>query len=464
MIGFVLLMTHAEAQECKAFDELMRGGDAALKLKPPDYRKAIDKYTAAWRDCPAQSAKARAAMIKVFDEINLLKDKALVAEKKAQEEKERAQILADGVLSLLKSTLPHGETNVFAYYIQQADTAFAKGNYKDAIRLYQVTILLPEGMQNEKKINAKITNAQQCINLLNKARKMVFDLKLNEAVNLYTQLLQTNPADSTAQYSIETFSRPQTKDMLTDLKLITVKGGEFMMGNDDESGDDELVYNLKLSDYQITTTEITNAQFARFMNEYSSITIKTGQYAEQQLIYECEWGVKYDSISNAWQPQQTYENHPVVNVTWFGAYEYCKFYGLNLPTEAQWEFAARGGDVGTRHGVSLQYAGSNNIDSVAWYDENSESTTHKVATKAPNQLGLYDMSGNVYEWCYDWYEYSYYSASSENNLKLPAISSSCVCRGGSWGDGAYRCHTASRSYWDSSGRYDFLGFRAVLVT
>jgi len=464
IIGFVLLMTHAEAQECKAFDELMRGGDAALKLKPPDYRKAIDKYTAAWRDCPAQSAKARAAMIKVFDEINLLKDKALIAEKTAkaekdkalaaekiaQEEKDKAQKLADGALLLLKRSLPAGETDVFAYYMRQADTAFVKGNYEDAIGFLQGAILLPEGMKNEKGINAKITKAKNCIDLLQKAGKMVFDLKLSEAVNFYTQLQQLNPTDPTAQYRIEAFKRSQTKDMLTDLKLITVKGGEFMMGSNDGYDSEKPVHKVILTDYQIATTEITNAQFACFLNEYQADTIKAGEYKGQQMIYE--YKVRYDSISSKWQPQQSYENHPVVYVTWYGAYEFCRFYGLNLPTEAQWEYAARGGTVGTHHGVSLrtQYAGSNNIDSVAWYTENSNSTK-QVATKAPNQLGLYDMSGNVYEWCLDWYKSDFYQDCANkpepplDPIYNPESSSYRVLRGGSWYSDAEYCRMAYRS-------------------
>jgi len=482
IIGFVLLMTHAEAQECKAFDELMRGGDAALKLKPPDYRKAIDKYTAAWRDCPAQSAKARAAMIKVFDEINLLKDKALIAEKTAkaekdkalaaekiaQEEKDKAQKLADGALLLLKRSLPAGETDVFAYYMRQADTAFVKGNYEDAIGFLQGAILLPEGMKNEKGINAKITKAKNCIDLLQKAGKMVFDLKLSEAVNFYTQLQQLNPTDPTAQYRIEAFKRSQTKDMLTDLKLITVKGGEFMMGSNDGYDSEKPVHKVTLSNYYIGKTEVTNRMYADFLNEYKSETVKTGDYKGQKMIYEYETGglVKKDGT---WQPENSKDNYPVIGVTWYGAYEYCEFYGLSLPTEAQWEYAARGGTSEGQNG-RMEYAGSNNLSDVGWYWSNSRNSenkmykrrgTHPVAQLKPNQLGIYDMTGNVLEWCNDWY--GDYTDKEQTNPIASESGSGRVSRGGSWYNNANSCRVANRSYWYPNNRDSNLGFRACLV-
>jgi len=169
----------------------------------------------------------------------------------------------------------------------------------------------------------------------------------------------------------------------------------------------------------------------------------------------------------------------VVYVTWFGAWEYSRWYGYNLPTEAQWEFAAGGGIVGTRHGVSQQYAGTNDSDSLqyyAWYVANSyifgeshpDYGTHKVATKLPNQLGLYDMSGNVFEWCLDWYKGDYYQDCANkpepplDPVNNPESSSDRVLRGGSWDDDAENCRMAYR--YDSTPGYYWggRGFRVSL--
>jgi formylglycine-generating enzyme len=174
------------------------------------------------------------------------------------------------------------------------------------------------------------------------------------------------------------------------------------------------------------------------------------------------------------------DNHPVNQVSWYDAMAFCNelskregrtpAYSINgsnvtwnqqangyrLPTEAEWEFAAGGGN----HSNGYKYAGSNNIDEVAWYDGNSGGKTQPVATKKSNELGIYDMSGNVREWCWDWY--GDYSSNSQTNPTGPASGSSRVKRGGSWLYNASTCLLTSRDYYSPSYSYNGLGFRVCL--
>ena len=129
-----------------------------------------------------------------------------------------------------------------------------------------------------------------------------------------------------------------------------------------------------------------------------------------------------------------------------------------LPTEAEWEFAARGGIKSKGY----KYSGSNTLGDVAWYLNNSGDTTHDVGTKSPNELGLYDMSGNVWEWCNDWYKSQYYRNSPSNNPTGPSSGTCRVIRGGSWNDIARYCRSSNRYGSTPGSRDDSLGLRLCL--
>lgn len=233
-----------------------------------------------------------------------------------------------------------------------------------------------------------------------------------------------------------------------EIEMIYVKGGTFMMGateeqGDDAYGDEKPVHSVTLSDYYIGKFEVTQELWEKVMGT----TIRQQRDKEDSRYILAGVGSDY----------------PMYYVNWEEAQEFCKKLSqltgktYVLPTEAQWEYAARGG-VKSR---GYKYSGSNTIGNVAWYGDNSSSSTHPVATKQPNELGLYDMSGNVWEWCSDWK--GYYSSKSQSNPTGPSTGSYRVVRGGSWHDFARRCRVSHRNGINRSLRGSNYGFRVVLL-
>ena len=211
-----------------------------------------------------------------------------------------------------------------------------------------------------------------------------------------------------------------------------VSGGTFQMGSDDSEADsdEKPVHSVTVSTFYMGETEVTQAL----------------------------WKAVMGTNPSNWRG----DNLPVESVSWNDCQEFIRklnsLTGRNfrLPTEAEWEFAARGG---SRSG-GTKYAGSNSIGSVAWYVDNSGSKTHAVKGKSPNELGLYDMSGNVWEWCSDWY--GSYGSGSQINPKGPSSGSRRVLRGGGWGDDARCCRVSNRSDLDPDSRNNYCGFRLCL--
>ena len=218
-------------------------------------------------------------------------------------------------------------------------------------------------------------------------------------------------------------------------KMIAVEGGTFTMGGTSEQGDDAYdwekpTHSVTLSSYRIGETEVTQALWQAVMGSNPSHFSGSQKPVEQVSWNDCQDFIRRLNAL-------TGEN-------------------FRLPTEAEWEYAARGG----KKSWGYKYSGSNTIGNVAWYDDNSGSQTHNVATKSPNELGLYDMSGNVWEWCQDWYDY--YSSGSQTNPTGPSSASLRVFRGGCWSGYARNCRVSFRSGFTPDYRDILLGFRLAL--
>jgi len=210
-------------------------------------------------------------------------------------------------------------------------------------------------------------------------------------------------------------------------KFVYVQGGTFTMGDEWNSGNtDELpTHEVTVKSFNISQTEITVAQYRYYCNA-----------TETAMPEEPDWG---------WQ-----DNHPIVNVSWHDAINYANWLSeklnlkVRLPYESEWEYAARGANKTKDY----KYSGSNNMENAGWFSGNSGYKIHDVATNRANELGLYDMSGNVWEWCMDKYDENYYDYSPKSNPKGATKGERRVVRGGSWNDGAAYSRIANRR-WDS---------------
>jgi formylglycine-generating enzyme required for sulfatase activity len=194
-----------------------------------------------------------------------------------------------------------------------------------------------------------------------------------------------------------------------------VEGGTFQMGSNDSDAerDEKPVHSVTLSNYCIGETEVTQALWKAVMGNNPSYFKGDNLPVEQVSWNDCQEFIRKLN-------QKTGKN-------------------FRLPTEAEWEYAARGGSRSN----GTKYAGSSSIGSVAWYDDNNGNKTHAVKGKSPNELGLYDLSGNVWEWCSDWY--GSYGSGPQTNPKGPSSGSTRVLRGGCWGIIARHCRVSSRS-------------------
>jgi len=265
----------------------------------------------------------------------------------------------------------------------------------------------------------------------------------------------------------------------TEMEFIFVKGGCYRMGNTFKSREDkslsdhqiyledfapaiyeEPVHEVCVSDFYLGKYEVTN-------REYRQFTLETGSHLPEWEENEGNESA-YTGISKHYAPlgdALTADDHPVVGISWHDAAAFTEWLSqktgrtFRLPTEAQWEFAARSG------GKNEKWAGTNDLSSLpkyAWLGDNAKDKTQAVGKKLPNGLGFYDMSGNVWEWCQDWYEDHYYGSSPRNNPQGPPVGTTRVLRGGSWISIPATVRAANRDWGYPSSRTSIYGFRVAM--
>lgn len=231
------------------------------------------------------------------------------------------------------------------------------------------------------------------------------------------------------------------------LKMVFVKGGEMTLGceasRDDSCRAEEIpVHTVTLTDFYIGETEVTQAQWMAVMGRDNNPSYWKGNTRPVERV--------------SWQECRRF----VARLNKYLAAELPQGYRFALPSEAQWEYASRGGlkSAGTR------YSGSNDLKQIAWFYDNSNQSTHDVRVKAANELGIFDMSGNVWEWCEDWYSGDFYTVNENWSDPLNTEEGTYrVQRGGSWNYAAPYSRCAKRDYGSEHSRYEDCGFRVALV-
>ena len=259
---------------------------------------------------------------------------------------------------------------------------------------------------------------------------------------------QSSTNRSTPSSASTGMSQAQRDRVLRELEdnMVWVEGDTFTMGATSEQGsdaysDEKPTHQVTLSGFYICKYEVTQELWLAVMG--TTIRQQRDKAGDSSLYGE---GANYPMYYISWEDCQTF----ISKLNSLTGKRY------RLPTEAEWEYAARGGNRSNGY----KFAGSNDLASVAWYEDNSASTTHPVGTKRANELGLYDMSGNVWEWCADWY--GSYGSGSQPNPTGPSSGSDRVRRGGDWDGYAGYCRVSLRSSFTPSDRDCNLGLRLAL--
>ncbi len=239
-------------------------------------------------------------------------------------------------------------------------------------------------------------------------------------------------AKLTGIFFVSPCSAQKTKTYGKDsVAMVLIPGGSFVMGSSSGYPDEQPGHEVYIDAFYIDINEVTNAQYEKFFDE-------TG-YLQPDF----------------WFPEIDSPDEPVVGVAWQDAVAYATWAGKRLPTEAEWEYAARGGNVKTK------YPWGNEPDETFEFANLNSFGIAPVKSFKPNGYGLYDMIGNVWEWCSDWYNKDYYTTSPDRNPQGPADGKSKVLRGWAWHSNPYHATVTKRYHSHPSSKSYSYGFRCV---
>lgn len=323
---------------------------------------------------------------------------------------------------------------------RKGDEYFKKGDYQKAIQLWEAAQKCSDKPVNND-LDSKIGQANTALK-----RKPIVDAPAKETVKQTPKPTtiakssnqhQANQAPSSKPNSIPQPQAPNPSQVMADmLKMIKIDGGTFQMGSNDPNhyADERPVHTVILRGYAMSQFEITQKQWRTVMDGFPEGFKNTN--CDNCPMNFVSWNEIQDFLTKL--NQKTGKKY-------------------RLPTEAEWEYAAKGG---TTKG-SYSFSGNNDIQKVAWFADNSDGKIHTVGSKTANDLGIYDLTGNVQEWCQDFYSEIYYKASPPNNPVNTQTTKGCVVRGGSWNDSAEENRLTLRIPENPATKSEKIGFRVV---
>jgi formylglycine-generating enzyme required for sulfatase activity len=285
-------------------------------------------------------------------------------------------------------------------------------------------------------------------------------------INFNKKPTETTNAQNSNNNPTPAKKEPRYKDAMVEEicnNLILAEGGTFQMGDAFNTNKNEPAHTVKLNSFYINKFEVTHRQFVYFLTKsnYTTDAQKNdgGYVSEGGKRREVNFG--YDAAGKVRPNEST--NEPVLYISWNDANQFCKWLSqqsnraFRLPTEAEWEYAARGG----KNSQGQTFAGTGRPEEAAWHIANSGQQTHAVGKLKPNELGLYDMSGNVWEWCADWFDKKYYKDSPEEDPKGPETGDKKVVRGGCWKSDSAEIRSVYRTAALATEGFYSIGFRIV---
>ena len=260
-------------------------------------------------------------------------------------------------------------------------------------------------------------------------------------------------------------AEPEAGDIWTEpntgMEFVYVPGDCYQMGGgswvyENTAPDERPKHEVCVDGFWMGKYEVTIDQYRRYLQATNNTDGVDWTDADCPIEQDGAYSLSRNKFSQE-------GDQPMVEVSWHTAKAFADWLSqktgkkFRLPTEAEWEYAARSG------GKEQEYAGGDDVDSLAWYKDNSEGQTHNAGTKSPNDLGIYDMSGNVWEWCSDWYYRRYYDKSPKDNPQGESSGSYRVIRGGSWDYDVWYLRTVYRYYCDPSYMCEDVGLRLVMT-
>jgi len=360
--------------------------------------------------------------------------------------KRKTEIAPPSQVADLQKETTTERKSLYTRHIEEGDAFFNQGRYAEAKRKYEAA-LNQKPQDDYAAVQIRVCEKKTTEIEAETERESLYasykddgDAFFNhgeyaEAKTNYKEALSYKPDDQYVARQIQECERLMAKRP----GMVLIPGGRFMMGSEDGNNDQKPEHEVYVNAFYIDMTEVTVAQYQQFINA-------TG-YREPKK----------------WEEQLQYPYHPVVHVLWYDANAYAGWAGKRLPTEAEWEYAARGGNTGVEGKPKYNFPWGNKAyhDLANYYSIFGEEAIKSVGSFAPNGYGLYDMAGNVWEWCADWYDKDYYKNSPSRNPKGSSTGKGRVMRGGSWNTAANNMQYANRSGVNPTSSEKDIGFRCV---